>query len=241
MKTLNSAGKAKKALGQKPQSVPKKTKASSKTAASVAKMPPEAKPIGKKTAQKVSGKKTIRLNPLARTGDSWNSPASVQGSISELPTQKTPKIKQIGRSSGIKSKKTRPRSSAEEALLEKQSNVKDDFDCGSIDYFVLNHWENVKISNNNNELGVFDRSGNFYPLSSFQIQKNSRNGNRFAQLGVPGAVIGGALGLVAAGFMSLRRAALFGYLYSNNSNTEIYIKFDKKGIKAMEMARIVVK
>lgn len=241
MKTLNSESKAKKASAQKSQSTPKNTKASAKTAASSAKMPPEAEPIGKKTAQKASGKKTIRINPFTRTGDSWNSPESVQGPISDLPTQNAPKIKQNSQSSGIKSKKTTPRPSVDEVLLEKPSNVRVDFDCGSIDYFVLNRWVNVKISNKNNELGVFDRTGNFYPLSSFQIQKNSRTGNRFAQLGVPGAVIGGALGLVTAGFMSLRRAALFGYLYSNDSNTEIYIKFDKKGIKAMEMARIDVK
>lgn len=241
MKTLNSEGKAKKVPTQKLQSIAKNTKTGSITAASGAKMPPEAKSIGKKTTQKVSGKKTIRLNPLTRTGDSWGSPALAQDSISDLPTQKTPKIKKTSQSSGIKSKKTTPRSFIDEGLSERQSNIRVDFDYGSIDCFVLNHWENVKIFIKNNDLGVFDRAGNFYPLSGFQIQKNSRARNRFAQLGVPGAVIGGALGIVTAGFMSLRQAALFGYLYSNDSNTKIYIKFDKKGIKAMEMARIDVK
>jgi len=242
MKTANSKIKTKIAFMEKAREMPKKAKVIPKTANSSVKKASGANSSKKQPGPKPARKKTILLNPLARSGKSWNTAAPASKTlIEDLPAQKPQKLMRSAHSSNEKSRKVAPQRLPAKASPDKPSEAMDNIDYGSIECFVLNLWKNVKIVNKNNDLGIYDGSNTFYPLSSFKFEKSSKAVNKSTERGLPEALIRVVIGFVATGLMSLRPASISGYLYNFEANTKLLIKFDKKGIKAMEMAKNDVK
>ncbi len=242
MKTANSKIKTKTVSSKKAQAIPKKTKVIPKTANSSVKRASGATPSKKQVVQKPARKKTILLNPLARSGKTWNSaaPAS-QSLIEDLPAEKPPKLMDSAVSTKGKVRKVAPERLPVRVSPDKPSVAQVGINYGSIEYFALNRWKNVKIINKNNELGIYDGANTFYPLSSFKVEKSSKADNGSAKRGLSEALIRGVIGFVATGLTSLRPASISGYLFNFEADTKLSIKFDKKGIKAMEMAKVDVK
>ena len=241
MRAANSKIKTKAASVEKAQGIPKARKPSPKSTIASKKKTPISSSKIRQPVKKPTGKKTILINPLARSGDSWRSAPLTESSEKDLANKKTQKIQRSGPSTAAEGKKTAPKALINKVLLYQLSNTRVGTDYGSIEYFDSGSWKNVKIIIKNNELGVYDGANIFYPLSSFKVEKGSKAVKRFAEQALPEALIGGVLGLLAAGLMSFRPASIFGCLFGLEGDTKLSIKFDKKGIKAMEMAKIDVK
>ena len=114
-----------------------------------------------------------------------------------------------------------------------------DFEYGSIDYFSVEGWKSVKITNKNNEMGIFDQQNNFYPLRSFKVKKSSKSVSSFTKWGLPGLLIGGVPGLLLAGFICIRPTFIMGFLH-NEKGEMIYVRFDQKGLKAIDAVKVGV-
>ena len=242
MTTANSKIKTKTVSKEKTREIPKKTKVIPKTASSSAKKASGANVRKKQAVKKPALKKTILLNPLARPGKTWNSAVTAsQALVEDLPAQKPQRLIESAHSTGKKSRKVAPKRPPAKAFPDKSSDANLNIDYGSIEYFALNCWKSVKIVNKNNELGIYDEANIFYPLSSFKVEKSSNTFSRTAPKGSPESLIRGVIGFVAAGLMSLKPVSISGYLCNLQADTKLSIKFDKKGIKAMEMAKNDVK
>ena len=241
MKLTNTKTKAKKSISKgKTSEILKKTKASSKTINARANKGSDA-PVSKRPPSKKASKKTIQLNPLARAGKSWNSVAPAQIMAENLSVQKPQPTPNTTRMNIDKARKSEPKKLIKKGPPNQLAAVKADFDYGSIDYFVSKGWQRVKIINKNMVLGIIDQGNHFYPLHSFRVKKAVKIEKNVATFGFLGGFVGGLVSALSAVFPSITQPSIFGYLYSHESDTEIFVKFSKCGVKSMEMARFDVK